>query len=145
MILFTNKKQTWNIFKGLTAVFHNRLDFAEVYKSATDVLKHFEVDVLPKIVIYKRTKNDDGELEVRSKEYEGVKRFKELEKFLTHFALEVPSVPEKEEATYVAEDVVKEEPKSYQLNKQNADSLVFEEKRIVIVEVSKGKPHPLFE
>ncbi|MDP6528023.1 MAG: hypothetical protein QF858_04110 [Candidatus Pacebacteria bacterium] len=108
---------TWNIFKGLTAVFHNRLDFAEVYKSATDVLKHFEIDVLPKIVIYKRVENEDGILELRKQEYEGVKRFKELENFFSHFALKEPSVPPQEEATYVPEDVVKEEPKFYELNK----------------------------
>lgn len=47
VILFSDKKRTWTVFKGLTAEFKDRLDFAEVYKSASDVLEHFEITKMP--------------------------------------------------------------------------------------------------
>jgi hypothetical protein len=41
VILFSNKKRTWTVFKGLTAEFKDRLDFGEVYQSSTEVMNHF--------------------------------------------------------------------------------------------------------
>ena len=47
VIMFHNKKNTWSVFKGLSAHFHNRLDFGEVYKSAKGVLQHFNITTVP--------------------------------------------------------------------------------------------------
>jgi hypothetical protein len=59
VILFTNKKKTWNVFKGITAEFKDKIDFAEVYKSAKSVLKAFGVNKVPSLYMYK--KKDDAE------------------------------------------------------------------------------------
>ena len=111
VILFTNKKRTWNIFKGLTAEFNNRLDFAEIYKSAGSVLKFFEINKVPQIVVYKRLKSPAFSIEdFEVHEYDDDKEFDYIKEFLDDFALKEPSVPKVEKATFVPEDVIEEEP-----------------------------------
>jgi hypothetical protein len=53
VVLFSNKKKTWNVFKAISAEFYNRADFAEVYKSASKVTEFFNVDTYPKLIAYK--------------------------------------------------------------------------------------------
>jgi len=62
VILFSNKKRTWTVFKGLTAEFKDRLDFGEVYQSSKSILSHFKIKKLPSIVVYKRLGYGEGQL-----------------------------------------------------------------------------------
>ena len=111
VVLFTNKKKTWNIFKGITAEFNNRLDFAEIYKSARPVLHFFEIRKVPKIVVYKRIRSPAFSLEdFEVHEYDDDKEFEYIKEFLKDFALEEPSLPELEAAEFEPEDVIEEEP-----------------------------------
>jgi len=52
--MFHNKKKTWHVYKGLTAVFHNKIHFGEVYKTAKKVLKLFNVTVIPAIIAVRK-------------------------------------------------------------------------------------------
>lgn len=137
VVLFSNKKKTWGVFKAITAEFFNRADFAEVYKSATKVTEFFNIDTYPKLVAYKY--NGEGKEESNTIDdyevnlYHGRNAYSAIKRWLDTMALKEKSVPEGADPTFVPEEMVEEEPLFYDLTRQNADDLVFSESRVVVV------------
>ena len=88
VILFTKKKKTSRIIKGLTAEYFNRLPFAEVHISQKKIVKEFGVESFPQIVVV-RVGGDGTKDIVR---YDGDLKFGDLKTFLDGYALEKPSI-----------------------------------------------------
>lgn len=88
LILFTDKKQTPLIFRGLSNYFYNQLLFGEIEKEQTALIKKFGITKFPTLMIYKTQEDalntlDEPELEF----YKGKVNAKEIVEFLTEFAL----------------------------------------------------------
>jgi len=64
---------------------------------------------------------------------------------LRKFALTDPSLEELTEPKFVSVEILEEEEKIQLLNRDNAEEMVFEDDRLVIVEVAKKTRHPLIE
>jgi protein disulfide-isomerase A6 len=62
VFLFTSKDETTALFKGLTAEYRDRLEFAEVLHHSKEVCENFEITDFPTLAIFK--KNEDGNMEV---------------------------------------------------------------------------------
>jgi len=79
VLLFTEKDKTPNLYKALSVDFVNRLQFGEVRKTHTQLVKEFSVETFPTIMVIKV----DGEQVV----YGGKMDHSSLMQFLTPFAL----------------------------------------------------------
>ena len=113
VILITNKKKTWNVFKGITAEFKDRIDFAEVYKSAKSVLKTFGVKKVPSLYMFKKKDNvtslDSLEFNLdqySSERYTDKKNYDRIKFFLKSHALRKRSLLPQEDPSFVPADVV---------------------------------------
>ncbi len=52
LILFTDKKTTPLLFKGLSALFYDRLQFGTVFKDEKDIISKFNVFTYPSLILY---------------------------------------------------------------------------------------------
>lgn len=59
VILFTDRKEPGLLYKGLTGLFRDRLDFGEVYKSAGEIIVKYEVKEYPTLMVLKYDENKD--------------------------------------------------------------------------------------
>lgn len=88
LILFTNKKQTPLIFRGLSNYFLNQLLFGEVEKEQVDLIKRFDIKTFPTLMIYKTQEDQDDILdEPKIEIYKGKIASAEIVEFLSDYAL----------------------------------------------------------
>lgn len=88
VVLFTDKKQTPLILRGLSNYFYNQLSFGEVEKDEKKLVEKFEVKSFPTLMVYKTQEDSDDLLEEPVIEfYKGKINAKEIAEFLSEYAL----------------------------------------------------------
>jgi protein disulfide-isomerase-like protein len=114
VVLFTDKKATSPLYKGMSAEFRKRISFGEVRKAeAGGLLKKFGVDSFPKLIAFKAGESDPQSAVVHA----GTMNPGSLRKFLTSVAS--GTEPEIGEETAHAEKVsepVFSQPKAFDAN-----------------------------
>ncbi len=88
LILFTDKKQTPLIFRGLTNYYYNQLMLGEIEKEQYDLIKRFNVTKFPTLMVYKTQENAIDSLDKPVMEfYKGKINSKDIIEFLKEFVL----------------------------------------------------------
>jgi len=88
LVLFTDKKQTPLIFRGLSNYFYNQLLFGEIEKDQEPLIKKFGVKSFPTLMIYKTQEDSDDILEEPVIEfYKGKINAKNIVEFISEYAL----------------------------------------------------------
>lgn len=88
LLLFTDKKQTPLIFRGLSNYFYSQLLFGEVEKSQDKLIKRFKIQSFPTLMVYKTLEYLDDILDEPILEfYKGKVNAKAIVEFLSEFAL----------------------------------------------------------
>jgi len=88
IILFTDKKQTPLIFRGLSNFFFNQLLFGEVEKEEKKLIEKFNVKSFPTLMIYKTQEDSDDLLDEPLVEfYQGKINAKDIAEFLSEYSL----------------------------------------------------------
>jgi len=52
-ILFTDKTEIGLLFKGLSGIFRDRIDFGEVQKKSNEVVKKYDIKEFPTLLLLK--------------------------------------------------------------------------------------------
>ena len=92
VILYTKKKTTTALFKGLTAAYRDRLEFAEVPHTAVDITMEFAITKFPTLVVYAvNTDFEDESLDTFI--YDGELKYNSIGDFLDEFALVEKALP----------------------------------------------------
>eukprot|EP01091_Cochliopodium_minus_P009187 TRINITY_DN219_c0_g1_i1.p1 TRINITY_DN219_c0_g1~~TRINITY_DN219_c0_g1_i1.p1 ORF type:complete len:406 (-),score=156.20 TRINITY_DN219_c0_g1_i1:29-1246(-) len=86
-LLFTEKKTTSDLYKGLSCHFKGRLDLAEINSSQKDLVNKFNVKKFPTLIVYGGSAGTEGKF------FEGKIGYRSLQKFLTPFA-KAPQQPQ---------------------------------------------------
>lgn len=88
LILFTDKKQTPLIYRGLTNYFYNQLMLGIVEKEQVALMKKYNITKFPTLMVYKTQENDQEHLDTPEIEfYKGKVNAKEIVEYLNEFAL----------------------------------------------------------
>ncbi len=88
LVLFTDKKQTPLIFRGLSNYFYNQLLFGEVPKEQEILIKRFNVTRFPTLMVYKTQEDTEDLLDEPVIEfYQGKINAKDIAEFLSMYAL----------------------------------------------------------
>lgn len=145
VILFTNKKETPYIYRALTSEYRDRLEFADVYEGVEDVVKAYNVDKFPTLLVLVR--KEDGTYEKEF--YESDMKIEKLMRFLKRYALKekvTRPVPEPEKKPEKPKEEKKEKPaiRPSNLTHDTFDK-IFNHERLVLVHLFKDEDfHPLF-
>ena len=88
-ILFTEKKNTPLLFKGLSNYFYDKIKFAVVKKSENEICEKFKVSKFPSLMIYQNVDNKNNNIldEAEIKFYEGEQNAKNIINFLKNYEL----------------------------------------------------------
>ena len=88
-ILFTEKKNTPLLFKGLSNYFYDKIKFAVVKKSENEICEKFKVSKFPSLLIYQNVDNKNNNIldEAEIKFYEGEQNAKNIINFLKNYEL----------------------------------------------------------
>lgn len=88
LVLFTDKKQTPLIFRGLSNYFFNQMLFGEVEKDQEKLIKRFNVKSFPTLMVYKTQEDSDDLLDEPVVQfYQGKINAKDIAEFLSEYAL----------------------------------------------------------
>lgn len=88
LVLFTDKKQTPLIFRGLSNYFYNQILLGEIEKEQVTLIKRFGVKSFPTLMIYKTQEDSDDILEEPVIEfYKGKINAKNIVEFISDYAL----------------------------------------------------------
>ena len=75
VLLFTSKKSTSPLFKALSKDFLNRLNFGEIRKSETDLLKTFNVKTFPTLMVITEPESNEVDVFKDELKYDTLKKF----------------------------------------------------------------------
>lgn len=142
VILFTERTDTPILFRGLTNVFRDRVDFGEVRKSSqNEVISQYNVDKFPTLMVLKL--NDKKQYE--RVDYDGEFKFDKVKEFLEPYALE--NKVNREEASKYDENDSNEDASAAipDLKPKDYEKLVLGQERMVGVLAYKGDQGSLFE
>ena len=79
-LLFTEKKKTSDLYKGLSCHFHGRLALAEIHSSDKSLVSRFSIKKFPTLIVVGGSAGSSGT------PFEGKIGYRALQKFLTPFA-----------------------------------------------------------
>ena len=137
-ILFTEKKNTPLLFKGLSNFFYDKIKFAVVKKNEKDLCEKFKVSKFPSLMIYQNVDNKNNNIleEPEMKFYEGEQNAKSIINFLKNYELKEKLYlnPEKNKAKFSEIFLKKLDEKNYKdffdKNKNNHIIIYFDNNKI---------------
>jgi protein disulfide-isomerase A6 len=110
VLLFTNKKKTTNLYKGLSIDFHYLLKFGEIKDTEKSLIEKYDIKKFPTLLVITPSNEQ--------KNYEGELNYKQLVKFLKPFSKQIQeerneetqkTSPPKEEPIHNVLEEVKEQ------------------------------------
>jgi protein disulfide-isomerase A6 len=91
-MLFTNKRKTTALYKGLSSEYRDKLDLAEIYDSAVEIVEKYQISTFPMLVAVNMHLDDD-DLDLEMKIYEGKLNFNNIGDWLDGYALDEKAAP----------------------------------------------------
>lgn len=142
VLLFTERTDTPILFRGLTNVFRDRVDFGEVRKSSlNEVVGQYNVDKFPLLMVLKLNEKKQYE----RVDYDGEFNFDKVKEFLEPYALE-NKVNREETSKYDENDANEDASAAIpDLKPKDFEKLVLNQERMVGVLAFKGDQGSLFE